>query len=277
MVPRQAQKISVILENSTYSEQRNQLQFSQNMRFNHNQITYEFIGNCPTDRIEKMLEAFNLIQEQTEIISFSQSTSPDITISCSKKSIQKEENIFVAGEGGPSEFINSTIYPVILKGKILLYEKETCAYPIVELHELLHVFGFDHSQNKDSIMYPISDCKQRIDQKFVDHLIYLYSIKPLPELKFESVDLIRKGNYLNFNISVSNIGILDADNVSLIVNGDSKEIKKFNFNTVSFAQTQSLSVENLRLPILTPDKIEIFIDYSGEEYNKENNLVSAAI
>ena len=78
--------------------------------------------------------------------------------------MEQDDDLFIAGEGGPTSITNTSLYNVILKGKILLYKKSECEEPIVELHELLHVFGFDHSQDPNNIMFNLSSCNQEISQ-----------------------------------------------------------------------------------------------------------------
>ena len=41
-------------------------------------------------------------------------------------------------------------FKTIEKGKIALFKESKCEYPVVELHEISHVFGFDHIDNKKS-------------------------------------------------------------------------------------------------------------------------------
>jgi hypothetical protein len=117
------------------------LQFSENMRFNHNTITYQFSPSCTATQVRKMVQAINFIENSTKHINFSLVSwkdHADVTVFCGQEYLETED-LYVAGEGGPSYVINSTLFNTILKGKVVLY-KSSCGFN-VELHELLHVFG----------------------------------------------------------------------------------------------------------------------------------------
>ena len=78
-------------------------------------------------------------------------------------------------------------------------KSKDCSYPNVELHELLHVLGFDHSENKKSIMYQlIESCDQILDQSIINQLKLLYAEENLPDLYFDKINVIKKGRYLPF-------------------------------------------------------------------------------
>jgi ssRNA-specific RNase YbeY (16S rRNA maturation enzyme) len=191
----------------------NLVQFAPNMRFNHNDLTYSFISECEGEKINKMEEAFREIKTKTGIISFQRidSEEADILISCSKKRIEEVPNTFITGEGGPSKFLNLSLYPLIIQGEIVLYDglyNVFCEKPIVEVHELLHVFGYDHIDNKSSVLYPYFSCDQELDKLIIDDLVRIYSEEPKAELIYQEVEATKSGNYLNFNVSVSNEGII---------------------------------------------------------------------
>lgn len=250
-------------------------QFEFEMRFNHNNLTYFFSPDCDSERKFKMLEAFSEISNSTQITFTPTETDEDIIITCSKESIQKEKNVFIAGEGGPREFINSTIYPVILKGSILLYQKSDCKEPVVELHELLHVFGFDHVNDSNSIMYPYSDCTQKLSPEYTQYLTRLYSIIPAAELVFDSANLTKSGRYLNIWVLVSNKGMIDAPQVDLLVYAEGKEIQRFDLKNLQIGATKKFYAENIRLPSRSTNQVTLEISYSGEEFDKSNNNVTA--
>jgi hypothetical protein len=254
-------------------------QFYENLRFNHNNISYSFSDECQQDTIAKMMDAFRIISSQTQIITFYEDEKPDIRISCSEQSIQKSKNVFIAGEGGPTEFINSTDFPVILQGEILLYRKSSCDRPIVELHELLHVFGFDHNTNPSSIMYPYADCDQTLNSEYTDFLKNLYSMPAEADLYFEEVNATKSGRYLNFEVTVSNKGIIDSKNVSITITDkiNDEEIKSFSLGDINFGTGKKFSVQNLRLPGRSISEIGFILKSSTQEYSSENNRVIASL
>jgi len=252
-------------------------QFFPNMRFNHNQISYKFHDGCSQEKIINMENAFSIISEKTKTISFYNTNSDaDIEITCSEEESQKTKNTFVAGEGGPTEFYNNTIYPLIVKGTIILYkpkyETSKCSEPIVELHELLHVFGFEHLDKKDSIMYPYLDCNQKLDDEFIEYLVALYSIEPKAELEFKNLNASKSGKYLDFNVSVENRGIIDAEKVSLKISSSGKEIKSFDLEDIEVGLLKTLSVKNLVLLSRNTNTIIFEVILMEDEYDKQNNI-----
>ena len=99
-----------------------------------------------------------------------------------------QKDHFVAGEGGPTLVINTTVYAIILEGKIALYRHEICDEPQIALHELLHALGFDHNSNSKSIMYPITNCAQELDDYIVQTINQLYSVPSRGDLLIEEID-----------------------------------------------------------------------------------------
>ena len=281
-LPGEIQNLNIVYNNtekpldiSTKSEVS---QFEKNMRFNHNSLSYKFVSECPQDKIDKMLEAFSIIHQKTAIIFFYETVkTPDIEITCSSELLEKEKNIFIAGEGGPTKFTNDTIYPLIFQGTILLYkplyETEDCDEPVVELHELLHVFGFEHLNNSNSIMYPYLSCNQKLDKEFIEYLIELYSIEPKAELKFKEINVTKSGKYLNFNVIVENNGIINASSIILELSSQEK-IQDFDFETIEVGSFKRLSVENLKLPSRSTNNITFTIKTPSPEYYTTNNIVS---
>jgi len=122
--------------------------FAENLRFNHNKISYFIEADCAGPRREAMVSAFALFSSEMGIISFYEvSVDADIDVGCSDDYIPLGEHLFAAGEGGPSRIINTSNFKTIEKGKISLYDDPRCDKPVVEIHELCHVFGFDHSSD----------------------------------------------------------------------------------------------------------------------------------
>ena len=225
-----------------------------------------------------MIEAFQTLSKETEILSFIESnTDADIQVSCSQVELQKGENLFIAGEGGPSKYINNTIYPVILKGRILLYEQSGCKSSIIEMHELLHVFGFDHSEDKTDILYPKTDCTQELKQAYIQMLKDLYKIDAKSELYFKEAENITKaGKYLDFDVMVINYGIIDAKEVNLTIYADNKKVESFDLGNLDLGEGKRFSVKNLKLPSLNIKEVELKIESNNQEYDYNNNILKAS-
>jgi hypothetical protein len=280
--PRESKELKIqsnsIEENQSSKKESQLTYFSQNLRFNHNNISYNIDSACSLEKRNRMIEAFSVLSRETQIISFNEADkNSDILVSCSDAEIQNDENLFISGEGGPSKYINNTIYPVILKGRIFLYKESNCGSPIVEVHELLHVFGFDHSKDKSDIMYPKSDCTQELKIAYFEELKRLYSIKPLAELYFKEADNITKaGIYLNFALTILNKGILPAKSVNLSVYADNKKVKSFELGDMKIGEGQKLTIKNLQLPSLNTKEVSLKIESQSEEYDYENNVLRAS-
>ena len=264
--------------------------FMENLRFNHNNISYFIEPSCLASRRSRMKEAFEIFQSQVEIITFHEirtlksstgitSEEVDINIGCSEDYIDLGEDIFAAGEGGPSRIINTSHFKTIEKGKISLYKESKCEGPIVELHELVHVFGFDHIDNKESIMYPTAICNQIITQDIIDLIKTLYSIEPLPDIKIRNISAIKKGAYLDFNITISNEGLIGVDKINLTISTKGKEIEVIPLEEMGIGHIRNLQAKNVRLPSRNIDIVKFTIDKEGvvRELNEENNFGEMAL
>lgn len=250
-------------------------QFYPNMRFPSEKISYYINPNCDPKKSERVLDALNIISNETNIITFNPASEDlaEIVIGCSKESYQTEKNSFVAGEGGPTKIINSTLYPIILRGKVVLYQEKECDYPITELHELFHVFGFDHVNNSKRIMYPYVSCDQIINPEIIPQIITLYSVPSLPELYFANVSGIKLGKYLNLSIEVSNQGLADAKNVILEIYADGNKIETYDFQDIEYATGKTLEIGNLELPSRNVKNIKLTMVSNEKELNNNNNVV----
>jgi len=253
--------------------------FAENLRFNHNLISYSISKDCDSERRGDMIEAFNIFADKVKIVSFYEVVSgADILVGCSDDFVKLDENLFAAGEGGPSRIINTSLFRTIEEGKVLLYNREKCNYPIVALHELGHVFGFDHTEDPTNIMYGFADCKQRMSQDMVDLIVELYSIEALADARIDWLDAVLKGNYLDFNISVLNEGMFSIDAIDLTILADGEEVQVVDLGDIGIGYGRTLRVENMRVPGRV-DKLEFILDAGGSvrELDEENNVAEVFI
>jgi|SRR3989338_4513603 len=277
------QKFGVTNYNSNIPKEVNAtnelLQFIPNMRFKTGHITYYIQDNCDDSKKLRFLKALSTIDEQTEVLSFYESIneSADIVVSCSKNANQENKNEFVAGEGGPTKYLDLSFYPLILRGDVILYKTDDCDRPITELHELFHVFGFEHINNSKLIMYPYINCEQEINSNLTTKLKELYSIPNLPEIYFENVSAQAVNGYINFTMDVLNQGLDDARNPILEVYVDGKNIDEEYLETIVVGTGQKFSMKNLKLPSNSVTNIKFNLVLSQEEYNKDNNLIELKI
>jgi hypothetical protein len=133
--------------------------------------------------------------------------------------------------------------------------------------------GFEHSDTKESIMYPISSCNQFLTEDIKEELKRLYSIENLPELYFSEIEVSQQGNYINFELKIKNSGLIEAKNIVLEIYSESTgaELEVFDIGEISYGEGKYLKVENLKIPFRT--KKLIFEIRGGEELDKENNLI----
>ena len=254
--------------------------FSERLRFNHNIISYFIEGECDGVRREAMVEAFALFANKMRIVSFYEvSADADINVGCSDNYISLGENLFAAGEGGPSIIINTSNFKTIEEGKISLYDDPRCDYPVVELHELGHVFGFDHSSDPNNIMYNTSNCNQRISKDMVKLINDLYSIEALADASLNNIKAVKRGKYMDFNITVLNDGMLEIDDIALTIVVDGENIEVMELGEIGIGYGRTLRAENVKLPSMNVDKIKFVVDKDNvvRELNEENNVVEMVV
>ena len=224
-------------------------QFYSNMRYVHSNITYEIAPECSAKKRENIQDAFKILEEHTTLRFFPAEKKGEIVFFCTNLPSEPESSgHFIAGEGGPTQIINTTSYAVILGGKVSLYRPEKCERPIIALHEILHALGFDHTSDKKSIMFPITDCEQDIDTFIINQINTLYEAETAPDLVIARVDAKSVGRYLDFEISVANYGLIDARNVTLSLNAGSELIKTFPLEEIGLGQRKMLTVRNVHIP-----------------------------
>jgi hypothetical protein len=264
------------------------VQFVPNMRFNTNNISYGFQMDCGPERITSTTEAFNILSEKTQVLYFHEVrilSSPQIIIKCSEESKETESEdptrkSFIAGEGGPTKFLELEPYSLILEGEIQLYSSKhirKCSEPLVEIHELLHVLGYNHIDDKTSILYEFLSCDQELKQNIINDIRRLYSEPAKAELSIQNISASKAGSYLDFYIEIKNTGLISAEDVFLEVLADGKEVKTFEIQDLSPGMLRSLGIKNLRIPSRGASSIKFIVKSSTEEYFLQNNVVEMVV
>lgn len=250
------------------------IQFYPSMRYRDKVISYSISDLCERAKRNDVERAFSYISDVT-ILRFKESPEGEITILCSNVSPKpEEEGHFVAGEGGPSEIINTSNYALIFSGKVALYRRaKECVKPNVAIHEILHALGFDHNNNQNSVMYPLTECEQTIDSYIINEINRLYSTDSLPDLAIENIIATKIGRYINFNITIGNFGLQDSLNSSLLVYADDSEVGRFSLEKINVGSRKILTVQNLKGP-LRSDNLVFEVIFNGKELDKENNKAS---
>jgi len=232
-----------------------------------------------------MIDAFNYLSKEVPTLIFYETIgNANIEVTCSeieKPTIETDapKDFFIAGEGGAKEIVQSGKYNIITNGTISIYQSPhgaiECDFPNVEIHELIHVFGFDHSEDKRSLMNPLlNSCEQTLDSSIIVELNRLYSESNLPDLYFEDLTAVKKGRYIDFNVTIKNIGTVSAENIKFFVIEDGEIIEQKQIDEISFGAGLILRVENLRLNNLNPKEIKFVIDKDNliRELEEKNNL-----
>jgi len=254
------------------------VQFYRNMRYRDKRISYSIEDSCNLGKISDAENAFSVLGEKTVLEFRRVDSGADIEIFCSELAPTVEEKShFIAGEGGPSEVITSGEYSVIFLGKVSLFRIDRCDRPQIAIHEILHALGFDHNANESSILYPVTDCKQEIDDYIIEKINSLYLVKPEADLVIVSANAKKVGRYLDFEIAISNFGLKDAGKSKLEVVFDNEPVREFELEDLKIGTERTLDVENVRLPFRSGENIGFVVEYEGEELSKANNIIVLSV
>lgn len=257
--------------NFTLNESYGNMQFYENMRFPSTDISYRISG-CPLDKKANMEEAFSILSNLTVLEFYPVSKREEIFVTCDDET-QFDGNLFIAGEGGPTNITVAGDYNIITSGKILLLRESQCPKPNVAIHELLHVLGFDHSTNPENIMYEITKCSQTIGEDIIEFINTIYLIPSQPDLVVEDVSGFMSGKYLNANLTVRNQGITDSLRGKIIIYADDKEIKQIPLDYLEVGYGTKLSLSNIWINKISINEIKFVIETDFEELSKSNNEV----
>jgi hypothetical protein len=248
-----------------------EMQFYPNMRFPSNEISYK-IYDCPLQRKNDMQEGFKILSEKT-ILSFNPTeNNEEVSVYCDD-SVRNDGGLFIAGEGGPVNITQTSKFNVILKGKIILIKDSNCPSPNIAIHELLHVLGFDHSDNKRNIMYPVSDCKQIIGDDIIHLINNLYETKTLADLSIENVSANINGKYLETSFVIRNNGLKKSENANLTISSKNKIIKDIEVSQLDIGVGAEITLKNIWVSDTNIENIQFEIKYPYEEISKLDNQI----
>ena len=260
--------------NSNFSIEAEEMQFYPNMRFLSSTISYTIEEECSLQKKQDMETGFEIMESST-MLEFISSEKGMISVYCEKRGRIEgsEKGFFIAGEGGPVNVTMGKYFNVIHGGEIILIKNSNCAKPNIAIHELLHVLGFNHSDNSNNILYPVSNCKQTISPDIIEKIDELYSYPSLPELEFEKVSAQMKGRSLDLNITIKNHGLKDSDEFNIIVYGDGKKIKTIESEGIEVGYAQKIIITNSLITKLKINELKFFIEANFEELSKTNNEI----
>ena len=248
-------------------------QFYPNMRYPDKEISYSLSDSCDDNKKSSAREAFSIISRKTILNFKEKSGSAEIEILCSDISPTAEEKgHFVAGEGGPKDIFVSGPYYVITTGKVSLYRDDKCDAPQIATHEILHALGFDHNDNPESIMYPVTGCDEKIDDYIINEINRLYSIKSASDLVIVSANGQKSGKYVSFVVDVSNYGFIDALSVNLTLSNKNEKIKEFDLKSIPFGNSKKITVDNVVVPRDTTElNFKAYLTDNADEISLDNN------
>ncbi len=252
-----------------------EMQFYENMRFPEPEISYNIL-DCPLQKEDEMEYAFEILSNISLLNFYPVAENEEISITCDSSN-RIEGGLFIAGEGGPTNITQAGEFNVIQSGKILLIRESKCEKPNVALHELFHVLGFKHSSNKKNIMYNISKCDQVIGDDIIGLVNELYSYGSHPDLVLENVSAKLSGRLLDANVTIRNNGLVDAGSSKLIIFVEDKEIKRIDIEPLEIGFGRMMIFKNIFVSNFVVNEIEFYIEYSGEELEKENNKIKLKI
>lgn len=250
------------------------LQFYENMRFPTSNISYRIDG-CTLKKSGDMIDAFNFVEDRTDLSFYPVINGEEIFVTCSSETKQSGD-FFIAGEGGPTNITATDRFNVIHQGKIELIRESKCPNPNVGVHELLHVLGFGHSSNPDSIMYEVSKCSQVVTDDIINSINVLYSTESLPDLAFNNVSANITGRFLDTKFSVINHGLSDVGTFNVSIYADNKLIDIFDIDGLEIGFGRTITLKNVRVPRSTA-LLMYSIDYSLPELDKKNNKIELAV
>ncbi len=153
------------------------------LHWGHMPLIYE-IYNCTDYQANRLIRGFAKIENETKgDVSFlrlnnsSQNKEVDIAVLCRKEyKSAPEPGYTVSGDSGYLTYVN---YPnLIAKAEINFYGISSSTYsagctiyPDIEVHEILHGFGYGHNESTKSIMYPSHVmCAFKIDDNIITDL-----------------------------------------------------------------------------------------------------------
>ena len=265
-----------IQKNYNFSTGNNSIQFYENLRYPEKRISYKIEDACTLQRKADIGTAFETIENLTVLDFYPVIVNEEISVSCEEK-IKINERFFIAGEGGPTNITQAGNFNVISHGGILLLKDSECERPNVAIHELLHALGFDHSQNKNNIMYNISKCSQIIGDDTVEFIDKLYSVESKPDLIFENASAKMKGRYLDVNVSMRNIGLRDSISTEIVILADGKNVNEVVLNPLKIGYGSTITMQNIFVSSLNVKKVRVVINSTFAELDKRNNEIEMEI
>ena len=180
--------VNIINETSNITQGNLQLQEDTindfRLHWKYRNITYSFKTKCPEYEHDRVVRALNIIEKELNYtISFKEVYDSNIDFYCNNNSYSDPSSRIIISDEYRIAGLTSYSYlgTEILNATINFYNvndrdwSSKCNYPNVEVHEILHSLGLNHSDLNSSIMNPSSEhCIERIDDDVKMKLIDIY-------------------------------------------------------------------------------------------------------
>ncbi len=167
-------------------------------------ISYNINDDCSDYMSKRIRKAFRILTEETDsLLYFTEiGIGGDLEISCSIPKDRNDYDLGVADLGTIGYLVKgSTIDFYDIESREEEMSEGLCRrYPDVEIHEILHTFGFDHSTNRESIMAEQSEwgCDvESIDDYIIECLKYTYTNGVEGTDCSDRIDVASEIEYLN--------------------------------------------------------------------------------
>lgn len=151
---------------------------SKILHWGHMPLRYFINSSCSSYQAGRIIIAFDYLKDETlgEVYFIENKTSPDLTINCLNES-SPSKGYYRGGQAKTRSVDNRIFY-----AEINLYNETrdsgSCGvFMDTELHEILHIFGYNHRDDSLSIMSPISKAQcdvLDVDPEIIQELIYTY-------------------------------------------------------------------------------------------------------
>ena len=154
----------------------------ENIQWDHMPVSYKFVENdvnssgfCSGEKRGKIQMAMAMISNKTygDVLFVETNLDADIDVFC--REVDFDEFSIAEGEAD-YDFVGLEIVSGTLNFyDIVDWERDFDCLDL-ELHEILHVLGFEHSEDEESIMYFKNNgvCKNKIDEAILDKLVRIY-------------------------------------------------------------------------------------------------------
>ena len=107
----------------------------------------------------------------------------------------------------------------------------------------------------------------------------LYSIEPLGDAVLKDVEAVKRGRYLDFNVSVLNEGLIGIDEIELTIVADGEVVQVMDMGEIGIGYGRTLKASNVKLPSRNVDVIDFILDKDNNvrELNEDNNAISMVV